>query len=617
MIRGGIVGGYYGIIGTGGAGLSEADVIALIEARDGVIDGTPGILPVAAAVQKLKLAPDNSGLVRTLVERVHHAVPRSGSFSVYTHAHYRGPFAFAPFPGEDTDDIFYYTAHQYFARVRQVSPGNYQWRQTTIADALGADAVWLGHVATQAAALARIGTFDETESYFAYTTADQNVMLLSNSSYVAGSGESRTYEWRSITGDTVERVARLEDQTPHYWQQLIDEPVDIRGNDTHIFDDFNLDLLDEFLDVDLHAYGLLVVDVTLEKVTNLRIDAIVRIKHGADVIKEETIGLQNANTEFSGQIKTQVVNVSDGITVEVETENSDDTTQDVTVSEVKLRTLAAFESEPYHEAPASEVTASGNLITVATTELDGDNLISGQRISLTSKSDNDGSIFFRINTSDYRVVRRSDGSQFEGGEVETGDLLILEYRAAISTWVVINISPPQEPPARKWYYGEGQSDRDDVQQSLGDSDGPWPFAFDGGDANETDFEEDFDIVFTDIGDETDSDVTKSLATSDNHVFSPDAGTYDLLFEAVGNQSSQASPGVALYKIESGVDDRRRVHRPGWTTSSESNDEFDTTYRLIYKSLRVEDGDKFYFLFTGFSAASGKLMAGSLLLEKLS
>ena len=617
MIRGGIVGGYYGIIGTGGAGLSEADVIALIEARDGVIDGTPGILPVAAAVQKLKLAPDNRGLVRTLVERVHHAVPRSGRFSVYAHAHYRGPFAFAPFPGEDTDDIFYYTAHQYFARVRQVSPGNYQWRQTTIADALGVDAVWLGHVATQAAALARIGTFDETESYFAYTTADRNVMLLSNSSYVAGSGESRTYEWRSITGDTVERVARLEDQTPHYWQQLIDEPVDIRGNDTHIFDDFNLDLLDEFLDVDLHAYGLLVVDVTLEKVTNLRIDAIVRIKHGADVIKEETFGLQNVNTEFSGQVKTQVVDVSDGITVEVETENSDDTTQDVTVSEVKLRTLAAFESEPYHEAPASEVTASGNLITVATTELDGDNLISGQRISLTSKSDNDGSIFFRINTSDYRVVRRSDGSQFEGGEVEAGDLLILEYRAAISTWVVINISPPQEPPARKWYYGEGQSDRDDVQQSLGDSDGPWPFAFDGGDANETDFEEVFDTVFTDIGDETDSDVTKSLATSDNHVFSPDAGTYDLLFEAVGNQSSQASPGVALYKIESGVDDRRRVHRPGWTTSSESNDEFDTTYRLIYKSLRVEDGDKFYFLFTGFSAASGKLMAGSLLLEKLS
>ena len=616
MIRGGIVGGYYGIIGTGGDGLSEADVIALIEARDDVIDGTPGNLPVAAAVQKLKLAPDNRGLVRTLVERVHHAVPRSGRFSVYAHAHYRGPFAFAPFPGGDTDDIFYYTAHQYFARVRQVSPGNYQWRQTTIADALGVDAVWLGHVATQAAALARIGTFDETESYFAYTTADQNVMLLSNNSYVAGSGESRTYEWRSITGDTVERVARLEDQTPHYWQQLIDEPVDIRGNDTHIFDDFNLDLLDEFLDVDLHAYGLLVVDVTLEKVTNLRIDAIVRIKHGADVIKEETFGLQNVNTEFSGQVKTQVVDVSDGITVEVETENSDDTTQDVTVSEVKLRTLAAFESEPYHEAPASEVTASGNLITVATTELDGDNLISGQRISLTSKSDNDGSIFFRINTSDYRVVRRSDGSQFEGGEVEAGDLLILEYRAAISTWVVINISPPQQPPSRKWYYGAGQSDRDDVQQSLGDSDGPWPFAFDGGDANETDFEEDFDTAFTDIGNETDSDVTKSLATSDNHVFSPDAGTYDLLFEAVGNQSSQASPGVALYKIESGVDDRRRVHRPGWTAAS-GTDEFDTTYRLIYKSLRVEDGDKFYLLFSGFSAASGKLMAGSLLLEKLS
>ena len=342
MIRGGIVGGYYGIIGTGGAGLSEADVIALIEARDGVIDGTPGILPVAAAVQKLKLAPDNSGLVRTLVERVHHAVPRSGSFSVYTHAHYRGPFAFAPFPGEDTDDIFYYTAHQYFARVRQVSPGNYQWRQTTIADALGVDAVWLGHVATQAAALARIGTFDETKSYFAYTTADRNVMLLSNSSYVAGSGESRTYEWRSITGDTAERVARLEDYTPTYWQQVIDAPAYINGDDTETFDGFDVELLDKFLEVDARAYGQLILDVKLEKLTDLRIDSTIRIKHGTTTIKEESLPLQDANTEFTKKVKVDVTDVSDGITVEIETENSDDTNEDVTVAEVKLGILTGL-----------------------------------------------------------------------------------------------------------------------------------------------------------------------------------------------------------------------------------------------------------------------------------
>ena len=70
--------------GGGGTGISEADAIALIEARYRVIDGKPGIIPAAAASQKLKLAPDNSGIVRTLVEHVEYAVARSGDFSVYT-----------------------------------------------------------------------------------------------------------------------------------------------------------------------------------------------------------------------------------------------------------------------------------------------------------------------------------------------------------------------------------------------------------------------------------------------------------------------------------------------------------------------------------------------------
>ena len=331
-----------GVGGGGGDGLSTAAVIGLIQARQRVIDGTTDNLPAAALAQLLKLAPDNSGIVRTLVEHVHHAVPRSGRFSVYAHAHYRGPFFSAPFPGEDTDDIFYYTAHQYFARVRQVSPGNYQWRQTTIADALGVDAVWLGHVATQAAALSRIGTFDETKSYFAYTTADQNVMLLLNSSYVTGSGESKTYEWRSITGDTAERVARLEDYTPTYWQQVIDAPAYINGDDTETFDGFDVELLDKFLEVDARAYGQLILDVKLEKVTNLRVDSTLRIKHGTSTIKAESLPLQDANTEFSKKIKVDVTDVSDGISVEIETENSDDTNEDVTVSEIKLGILTGL-----------------------------------------------------------------------------------------------------------------------------------------------------------------------------------------------------------------------------------------------------------------------------------
>ena len=45
-------------------------------------------------------------------------------------------------------------------------------------------------------------------------------MVLDNSTYVAGSGESKTQEWVSITGNTAERVARLEGYTPTYWAQV-------------------------------------------------------------------------------------------------------------------------------------------------------------------------------------------------------------------------------------------------------------------------------------------------------------------------------------------------------------------------------------------------------------
>ena len=169
-------------------------------------------------------------------------------------------------------------------------------------------------------------------------------------------------------------------------------------------------------------------------------------------------------------------------------------------------------------------------------------------------------------------------------------------------------------PSRKFFYGEGQSDRDDVQQTLGDADGPWPFAFTGDD-DETDFGASFSVAFTDIDDETDADIDKSLSTSDNHVFAPDAGTYDLYFEAVGNQDEDENAIVALYQIESSTDDNLRRERPGRSANIGSETEI-TTYDLTYKSLRVEDGDKFYIAAAGLETNEIN-MSGFLLLEKLS
>ena len=423
--------------GGGGTGVSEAEAIALIEERYRVIDGTTANIPDAAAAEKLKLAPDNSGVVRTLVEHIHYSVARAGTFSVYTHANYRGDFAFAPYPGTNTDDIYYDKSHEYFAKVRLVSPNNYQWRSTSIETALGADAVWLGHQTTQAVALAQIGTFDSSKTYYTYTSTDQNVMVLDNSTYVAGSGESKTQEWVSITGDTAERVARLEGYTPTYWAQTIDEPTYIAGDDTETIESLNVDILDSYLDTGAMAYAQLIFDIRLEKATGLRIDSTIRIKHGTVTIHTESVPLQNANTEFTSTFKVDVTDVSDGITVEIETENSDDTTEDVEVSEVKLGIIAGIADGIHNVLPAD---LSGTNFWTAS--IPGVRAYrNGYAVSFVTESANTSNIFLRINGLSYRSLRDARGVVIPEGSIVSGQLIIAVYHSDTNTWRTTFVVP--------------------------------------------------------------------------------------------------------------------------------------------------------------------------------
>ena len=110
-------------------------------------------------------------------------------------------------------------------------------------------------------------------------------------------------------------------------RRSIDEPTYITGNDTETIESLNIDILDNYLDTGAMAYAQLIFDIRLEKATALRIDSTIRIKHGTATIHTESVPLQNANTEFTTTFKVDVTDVSDGITVEIETENSDDTTR--------------------------------------------------------------------------------------------------------------------------------------------------------------------------------------------------------------------------------------------------------------------------------------------------
>ena len=436
-----VIGGFFGNrSGGGGAGLAEADVLTLINSNRRLIDGTPANLPAAAVGEKLKLAPDNAGVVRTLVEHIHYAVARSGTFSVYTDAHYRGDFTYAPYPGTDTDDIFYHIGHNHFAKVTLISPNNYQWRTTGIATALGADAVWLGQQPNQAIALAQIDTFDATKTYYAYTATDQQVIVLDSSTYVAGSGESRTYEWHSITGDTKERIARLEEYTPTYWAQTIDEPTIITGDDTETIESLNVDILDSYLDTGGMAYAQLIFEIKLEKVAALRVDSTIRIKHGAVTIHTESVPLQNANTEFTSTFKVDVTDVSDGITVEIETENSDDTTEDVEVSEVKLGIIAGIADGVHNVAPAD--LSGTNFWTVS---IDGvREYRNGYTVSLVTETANTSNIFLRINGLSYRSLRDASGVVIPEGAIASGQLIIAVYHSDTNTWRTTFVVPTSD-----------------------------------------------------------------------------------------------------------------------------------------------------------------------------
>ena len=423
--------------GSGGTGLSEAEAIALIEERYRVIDGKAGIIPVASASQKLKLAPDNTGVVRTLVEHVEYAVARSGTFSVYTDPHYRGDYTYAPYPGTDTDDIFYHIGHNHFAKVRLISTNNYQWRSTDIATALGSDAVWLGQQPNQAIALAHIDTFDSTKKYYTYTATDQQVIVLDSSTYVAGSGESRTYEWHSITGDTKERIARLEGYTPTYWSQIIDEPTIITGDDTETIESLNVDILDSYLEAGAIAYAQLIFEIKLEKVTALRVDSTIRIKHGTATIHTESVPLQNANTEFTSTFKVNVTDVSNGITVEIETENSDDTTEDVEVSEVKLGIIAGMSDRIHNVAPAD--LSGTNFLTAS---IDGvREYTDGYGISFVTEVANTSAMFLRINSLAYRTLRDAKGVAIPASVVGVGELIVAFYHLASNSWRTTFLAP--------------------------------------------------------------------------------------------------------------------------------------------------------------------------------
>ena len=262
-------------------------------------------------------------------------------------------------------------------------------------------------------------------------------MVLDNSTYVAGSGESVTHEWHSITGDSKERIARLEGYTPTYWAQTIDEPTIITGDDTETIESLNVDILDSYLDTGAMAYAQLIFDVTLEKATGLRVDSTIRIKHGTATIHTESVPLQNANTEFTRNFKVDVTDVSNGITVEIQTENSDDTTEDVEVSEVKLGIIAGI-ADTIHSVAPDDLSGT-NFLTASIPGVR--EYTDGFGISFVTEVANNSAMFLRVNGLAYRTLRDARGVAIPANSVGVGELIVAFYHLASNSWRTTFLAP--------------------------------------------------------------------------------------------------------------------------------------------------------------------------------
>ena len=132
------------------------------------------------------------------------------------------------------------------------------------------------------------------------------------------------------------------------------------------------------------------------------------------------------------------------------------------------------------------------------------------------------------------------------------------------------------------------------------------------------------IVFTNMQDESDSDVVAGDAT--NAVIEIPAGTYDISLEFYGNQSQSSGVFLSLIKIQSGVDDveefatRTRQQNFFLNVALDTEDDIDAVYRVEEHDIVLDQAEKFYLQlinFTGLTdAATQNRIAGYIRIERV-
>lgn len=233
MIRGGIVGGYYG---ARSSGRTDQDINALIAAARDIRDGRNG-LPAASRDQFGQLWEDGKGNLYVVEEHFSIAEPASGTWSQYANSNFDGSHG-ATYHG--THNHYYYDfSHHAFYRILYTPGGPgydafYAWRRVTPETVLGANTIWLGEFDSEFDALHAIMDYDSTKTYYAFF--DHQVRELDGSTYVAPVDRMAIYRWVRIGNDGVnEPLFLAADRSPETGDRGVGNRFFLDTGDTELW----------------------------------------------------------------------------------------------------------------------------------------------------------------------------------------------------------------------------------------------------------------------------------------------------------------------------------------------------------------------------------------------
>ena len=166
---------------------------------DEVIDVTDTGLPVIAEANHRSLFIDFDTPRVWIGHRVFNPrIDARGSFSDYSHSHYKGALSTDPSP-IIVDDYYYHTArHAWYIGV-VLYAGVQAYEQTSIFRTLGNTAQWIGEQSSDTAAVNALGTHNNSYTYYYYNTTTSTVRVLDNATYVAPIDELTYYQAEPIS----------------------------------------------------------------------------------------------------------------------------------------------------------------------------------------------------------------------------------------------------------------------------------------------------------------------------------------------------------------------------------------------------------------------------------